>query len=86
MRFYLKPTGSTCYDKSGITFPHKFTYDLQSLVANRGAKDIGWQRQFGWANQPEVLIFDCDKDQRDRICFALCNQALNLLVAERYWK
>lgn len=86
MRFYLKPTGSACYDKTGITFPHKIAYDLENMVWARAAKHIRWGRQFGWKNQPRVLTFVSDDPAIERmIAFAISNQKLPLIVAEKTW-
>lgn len=86
MKYYLKATGSTCYDETGITFPHEIKYDLFNLVWARGATYVKWGKQFGWSNQPRVLTFRCDEPKiLEMIKFALSNQKLNLIVSEKTW-
>lgn len=83
-KFYLKATGSTCYDETGITFPEKKEIDLQLLLILAGAGLVRWERQFGWSNQPKVLVFDYRNiDQLDAL-IEYKIYPLGLLVRE-YW-
>jgi len=64
MRYYLKATGSTCYNSSGVTFPIDVAIDFEHIVASAGATDLEWANQFGWSNQPEVLCFSLDNPSK----------------------
>ena len=65
MKYYIKATGSTCYDKTGITYPENKTIDLETLVNSHGGFNCVWQNQFGWSNQPQVLTFEMDDNSLD---------------------
>lgn len=59
MRFYIHPTGSTCYDKTGLTYPVKQEIDIASTLLKDGstylANDVYWQATA--SNQPKRLYF-----------------------------
>jgi len=82
MRFYLYATGSTCYDKSGITFPVKRVLALEALVIACGGTNVKWENQFEWSNLPEVLCFDCA--DLSKINVAIGELKVSLFV-RRYW-
>lgn len=57
-RYYISASSSTCYDKSGITYPYVLAIDLAKLVKSIASKPATrWAKQFGWYNQPQVLCF-----------------------------
>ena len=56
-KYYLKGTGSVCYDKSGITFPLIIKVDYAEILSRFQISDFTWEDQYGWSNQPEVLTF-----------------------------
>lgn len=56
-RYYIKATGSTCYDKSGLTYPNKLTIDLEQLVKLGDASEVHWEPHLNLDNLPEVLCF-----------------------------
>ena len=62
--YYLKATGSTCYNKTGITFPICIVIDLVKLLKSYGVTNIEWRRQFDWSNQPEVLTFNIEYSKK----------------------
>ena len=64
-KYYVRATGSTCYDKTGITFPEKVSIDFDSLLED--TKNVQWENQFGWSNQPKVITFHCTKSLADKI-------------------
>lgn len=72
MTFYLKPTGSTCYNRTGITFPAKKRINFEKRLAAMGCKDFYWCNQFGWSNQPEVITFRSVPDL-DKFGIFACN-------------
>jgi len=59
--YYLKATGSTCYDKTGITFPDSIPANLENIIT-KAIKDAGSEFTFDiyWnrpeRNLPQVLI------------------------------
>ena len=64
-KYYIKATGSVCYDKTGITFPEKVSVDFDSLLKN--AENVQWENYHGWDNLPEVVTFHCSKILADEI-------------------
>ena len=50
---YLKALGSTCYDRSGITWPEKVAIDWLALFE---VDEIVWEQNR--SNQPEVISVD----------------------------
>ena len=54
-KYYIKATGSVCYDKTGITFPEKIVIDFDSLLKN--VENVQWENYHGWDNLPEVVTF-----------------------------
>ncbi len=76
MKYYLKALGSVCYNKDGITFPEKHPLDFNSLAKALLPPKYYWQRQFGWTNQPEVLIFDASKAQAEKF-----GRVVNIITA-----
>ena len=57
MRFYLQGTGSTCYDRTGITYPERFAVDWQAVVGPHpeDRPEVEWRNRRD--NQPEELTF-----------------------------
>ena len=62
MKYYIKATGSVCYDKSGITFPLVISVDYVEILSRYQISDIIWENQYGWSNQPEVLCFSAEEE------------------------
>lgn len=60
-RYYLKATGSVCYDASGITFPRRIPIDIDALAKIFFNSSTTWQHAHGWKNQPKALCFECDE-------------------------
>jgi hypothetical protein len=67
-RYYIHATGSTCYDRTGVTYPqpHK-AIDFNKLVKSCGGQWLRWQRKFGWHNQPDVLTFAATEREAQKI-------------------
>ena len=61
-KYYLKGTGSVCYDQSGITFPLIISVDYADILTRYKISDIKWENQYGWRNQPEVLTFMAEEE------------------------
>ena len=59
--FYLHATSNTCYDRTGVTFPVvtpiAWNAILTEVIGAENMSEARWENQFGWFNQPEVLIF-----------------------------
>lgn len=64
-RYYVKATGSVCYDRSGITFPDTETVNFNSLLS--GLSTPKWENQFDWSNQPAVLSFSAEEKEAREI-------------------
>ena len=62
MKYYLKATGSVCYDNSGITFPLIISVDYEEILSRFQISNISWENQYGWSNQPEVLTFWAEEE------------------------
>jgi len=89
MRYYLSTMGSTCYDKTGITFPKKKKISLKKIVASFGGYDFKWENQFGWDNQPEVLTFKTLQNDLNPVTSRELNEALfdlGLTVYGKNWE
>lgn len=42
---------------------HQYDIDLiSSIIENLGEVNVHVENQFGWSNQPEVVVFEADKD------------------------
>lgn len=55
--YYIRATGSTCYDQSGITFPVKEAVDWNALLEGLGNPRTKWEPEHGQSNLPPVLTF-----------------------------
>jgi hypothetical protein len=55
-QYYIKATGSTCYDSSGITYPEKQPVNWLALLF--GTANRSWENNLGMSNQPKVITFD----------------------------
>jgi hypothetical protein len=62
MKHYIKATGSVCYDGTGITFPRPYEVDFGKILKKHKISDADWIQQFGWNNQPEVLVFSAKSE------------------------
>jgi len=60
---YIRATGSACYDETGITFPVKEAISFDHIL--EGLKDPRprWENEFGWQNQPKVLLFSASDEE-----------------------
>ena len=56
MKYYLKGTGATCYDSTGLTYPRQAKVNFQSLLEEYGATDFQWERKL--SNTPMLLTFE----------------------------
>jgi len=84
MRYYLKATGSTCYDSSGVTFPVVAAVDFEDILTSAGATNLEWINQFGWSNQPAVLCFSLDNPSKtflDMIQLVIDSYHVGIVVA-----
>jgi hypothetical protein len=66
-RHYLRTLRSACYDQTGITYPKRLPMDLEAIVRYFGGINLLWEREFGWDNQPEVLVFEMTEETKDRL-------------------
>ncbi len=62
-RHYIRATGSTCYDETGITFPVKEAVDWNALLEGLSDPQPTWENEFGWDNQPKVLVFSATEEE-----------------------
>ena len=92
-KFYLKVTGSACYDTKGITFPKDFSnqVNLRELLENHGAKEIEFSNQFGWSNQPKVYCFEIDASGKAVSNYMALRKSISrlnlpLVVARKWWR
>ncbi len=88
-KYYIKATGSTCYDNTGVTFPHNESFQLQEedmsaekFVDELWGRNIRWENQFGWENQPQVLTFEASEEDATAIGYDLPH---GLIVVECTW-
>jgi hypothetical protein len=64
--YYLKATGDVCYHEKAITFPIVKNVPIGNLaVIFFGENNVGWQLQFGWVNQPRVLVFEAEPERAE---------------------
>lgn len=66
-QYYIRATGATCYDRTGVTFPVKEPVDWDALLEGLKAPAPRWEREFGWDNQPEVLVFSATNEESDLV-------------------
>jgi hypothetical protein len=88
-QFYIRATGSTCYDQTGITFPIKDPVDWYSLFAGLKDPSPRWENEFGWENQPEVLVFRATPEEValvDQRMDALPSIRLRTVIMWRDWR
>ena len=81
-RYYIKATGSVCYDSTGIIFPSQIALDFTSLLSQLKNAEMKWENQFGWKNQPLVLTFKATEKEARAVNDRL---PLGLIVSE-YWE
>ena len=86
MRYYLKATGSACYNKGGegTTFP-KRKINLEEMLKTVGAENIRWCNQFNWKNQPKVLTFNIKEQNLVSLNTRLIILNLPLIALEKSW-
>lgn len=66
-RYFLYAMGSTCYDKTGITYPQTESLDLVQMIKDGGGKNIRWAKQFGYNNLPKVITVTLpEKDEKQK--------------------
>lgn len=57
-KLYLHATGSTCYDKTGMTYPRQVMVDfVEKITEFFQAKDFRWEPIFDQEYSPAVLTF-----------------------------
>lgn len=78
--WFVKAMGSFTYDKSGITYPGHVPVNWNHILRNVGGKR--WANQFGWSNQPKVLVFEGTNDQAKQVGDELPDGLLAIL----HWK
>lgn len=58
-KYFIKVSGSWCYNREGLGFPKKVPLDFEGAI-----KDVfpdaetRWECYLGWCNQPEVIVFE----------------------------
>lgn len=63
-RYYLRASGSNCYDKTGVTFPTHQPMNIEDIIKSVCEKpNLRWANQFGWSNQPKVLTFNATEQE-----------------------
>ena len=81
IKYYLKATGSVCYDKNGITFPLIIKVDYGEILSRYKITDLTWENQFGWNNQPEVLTFWAEEENIKKL-----NEEIPIgLIVVKHW-
>jgi len=80
-RYYIRATGSVCYDPTGIIFPSKIALDFTDLLSPLENAEVKWENQFGWCNQPLVLTFKGSENEAKDI-----NEKLPIgLIVSGHW-
>jgi len=81
-RFYIKATGSICYNETGIIFPSHIPFDFKDLLSPLHNPEMKWQHQFGWINQPKVLTFRASEKEAKEV-----NEKLPIgLIVSEHWE
>ena len=80
-RYYIKATGSICYDETGIVFPSQIALDFKDLLSQLKNPEIRWENQFGWFNQPLVLTFKASEEEAKAVRDKL---PMGLIVSEHW--
>lgn len=75
-KLYLKPTGSTCYNEKGVTFPRQINISLKGIVKTLGGIDVRWEKSE--TNQPAVIVFYGDALTKRNVNATM--QALNVEI------
>ena len=81
-RYYIKATGSVCYDDTGIVFPSQIALDFKELLSQLKNPEIKWENHFGWINQPLVLTFRANEKEAKEV-----NDELPIgLIVNGHWE
>ena len=80
-RYYIKATGSVCYDEKGITFPENIAVNFKGILSSICSPKVKWENQFSWTNQPEVLSFSAKEKEAREINNKL---PIGLIVVEHW--
>jgi hypothetical protein len=56
-RWFIKATGSVCYDLAGINFPMMESLNFEEMLSGIKNANARWVNQFACMNQPTVLTF-----------------------------
>jgi len=80
-RFFIKATGSVCYDSTGITFPSPIALDFKDLLSPLKNPEMKWENQFGWCNQPLVLTLRASEREAQKLNNRL---PIGLIVSEHW--
>lgn len=88
-RRYIRATGSTGYDKTGITFPVQEPVDWEVLLAGLKRPNPTWEHEHGWENQPEVLVFTASDEEARMVDERITEHPalrMRTLVRDRHWR
>jgi hypothetical protein len=75
IRYYVSPAGGAWYDPE----------ELKPLVTLNGGFNVRTARQFGWANQPEVVTFSCFEGDERFVSAALDHHGYMTIIKEKDW-
>jgi len=85
---YIRAIGSTCYNETGLTWPTTEQVDWDELLRGLKNPEPRWECEFGWGNQPPVLVFRATDDEVRVVDERIIEEALGyyLLVRDRDWR
>ena len=83
--YYLKATGSVCYNRLGVTFPEAKSIPIDDIAQIFFGRNFGWQKQFSWETQPEVLVFKTTRERARIFQTVMNNFYVGFVVSERIW-
>lgn len=92
--YYIKATGSTCYNRTGITYPesirfvhHASKYLATIVSAIIGQGDTYWGHIYDLDNTPEILFFDLNQYNEHRLdaVKSFIEKYPGLIVLEKNW-
>jgi len=64
-RWYLKPYTSSCYDKTGWTYPEKKAFDFEAAIKEAGGTNIEWESRE--AGEQDYVCFDYPLNKRPHV-------------------
>jgi len=83
--WYVKATGSVCYDARGVSFPERREIDWAEILGAARVRHWQWRNQFDWDNQPEVLCFEGTDEQARAVDDALGEIASMSFAIQPMW-